>query len=649
MSKVTDYAVKSSPAADDLIMIVDVHDASEGPQGTTKRAALGTLPFGAPVVSVNGHEGAVTLTAADVGADASGLSAAETTRAETAEALAAQKSANLADLASASAARSNLGVMQAPSGTAVAGSFPRATGTGGQSQWFLGKLYPSGDTSGAIDTASILAAITPAAGTIPAAELGAGTFWLSQTIAALANSTAVRGAGMHTTRITAVAPFTGTDMMDSGGFQYVTFEKLSLVGPAGSLGGGTQLNGLRKRTGARFTGRDIYFTGLNGLGFYTDASGNDSMMTLDNLRIQNCAGGYYLHGTHAGQVPTIMTACNWATPMGTTTGPAAGLSPFQVEDYWDLECFGMAPHVIKGNCVSCTFLGVDQAPPDTTTPATLIEDGANGSPLGIIIGDGILQDGSIGVRITGGASKITLKHLQVSFNQTHGISVEGTGTQIRIISVDHYHNGKAGSGTNYDLNWTGTATGKVVDSTFDTAIGSGVTTVTASVNNAAGIVDYRANAFPQAGAGGTRFAAGQPGNASFTPADPASTVSGTLVMMGLGSSCAFTPQGSGRVLVTVTGGATTATAAVTGVVGCRYGTGTAPANGVAVTGTRFGAAADVQFKSNGTPATVQTFAFTSVLSLVAGTTYWFDLALDSSNPSDAAQVRGVSMTFDELA
>lgn len=534
-----------------------------------------------------------------------------------------------------------------PSGTAAAGDAPVATGAGNATAWKPVLLFPSGDTTGAADAAAIIAAIQPVAGGIPGVRLAPGVWWLNQTVTVLANSTVIEGAGAHATRVNAAAGFTGGDVLDSGGFQFVTVKGLSVIGPAGSLGGATQLNGLRKRSGARFTGRDLFFTGLNGWGWYTDASGTDSQMTMDNVRVQNCAGGHYLHGTHTGQVAAVLAACSFATPMGTATGPAAGLQPFQVEDYWDLESFGMAPTVVKGNCVSCTFIGADLAPPVTTQPAVLLEDGPNGSPQGIVIGDGIIQDGSIGVQITGGASKITLHDLQVSFNQTHGVSVEGTATQVRLVNVDHYHNGKSGSGTNYDLNWTSTGSGKVTACTYDTAVGSGTTTVAASVNNAAGTVQHLGGTFPQGGTPGTQYT-NPAGNASFTPADPSSTVSGTLVMMGLGAACAFTPQGTGRVLVTVTGGASTLAAIVTGTVGCRFGTGAAPVNGAAVTGTRFGAAADVQFKSSGVPATVQTFAFTGVLALTPGTAYWFDLALDTSNPSDAAEVKGVAMSIAEL-
>lgn len=62
-----------------------------------------TVPAGGAVDSVNGQTGTVDLTAADVGADAAGAAAGVL-------ASSAQKSANLADLASPAAARGNLGL-----------------------------------------------------------------------------------------------------------------------------------------------------------------------------------------------------------------------------------------------------------------------------------------------------------------------------------------------------------------------------------------------------------------------------------------------------------------------------------------------------------------------------------------------------------
>lgn len=134
---------------------------------------------------------------------------------------------------------------------------------------------------------------------------------------------------------------------------------------------------------------------------------------------------------------------------------------------------------------------------------------------------------------------------------------------------------------------------------------------------------------------------------SYHPANPASTTSTTLVMMGVGSTCVFTPLLTGICRVTVTGTLQTLTAAVAGTYGGRYGTGAAPANGAAVTGTRFGGAADPGFGAGGT-GKPQPFCLDDVVSLTAGTAYWFDVALDTGNVADAAQVQTLCVTVQEL-
>jgi hypothetical protein len=79
----------------------------------------------------------------------------------------------------------------------------------------------------------------------------------------------------------------------------------------------------------------------------------------------------------------------------------------------------------------------------------------------------------------------------------------------------------------------------------------------------------------------------------------------------------------------------------------RYGTGTAPANGVAVTGTRFGTGA-----SDDTPEAAHTgngmfFSITEILSLAAGTAYWFDLA-EASAAGDTTETGNIVCSIDEL-
>lgn len=137
--------------------------------------------------------------------------------------------------------------------------------------------------------------------------------------------------------------------------------------------------------------------------------------------------------------------------------------------------------------------------------------------------------------------------------------------------------------------------------------------------------------------------------AGFTPANPASINSTSLVMAGIGNKCRYTPTGSGNVLVNVTGAYYTEKAAANVTLGGRYGTGAAPLHGEVGTGTRYGGAADQIFRQSplSDPAVVP-FALTALLALTENSTYWFDLALSTSLPSSMVSIQNISMTLAEF-
>ncbi len=136
-------------------------------------------------------------------------------------------------------------------------------------------------------------------------------------------------------------------------------------------------------------------------------------------------------------------------------------------------------------------------------------------------------------------------------------------------------------------------------------------------------------------------------SASFQPANPAGTISATLVMMGTGATCVFTPSSTGKVRVSYSAWLNIAVAVNQITVGARFSTGTAPANGVAVTGTRFGGNADIVTSPSATTKYTQA-VFNDVLALVAGTAYWFDLTLATSNAADIATAISIVCVLQEL-
>lgn len=114
------------------------------------------------------------------------------------------------------------------------------------------------------------------------------------------------------------------------------------------------------------------------------------------------------------------------------------------------------------------------------------------------------------------------------------------------------------------------------------------------------------------------------GDTDAAPSNPSGTSSTTGVMMGLGA--AYTPTRSGVVYVRIRGGMNNNTAGDGANVKIYCGTGTAPANQAALTGTQKGAASQVDYF----PTASKNFPFgvdTVISGLTLNTAYWFDLAL----------------------
>lgn len=141
--------------------------------------------------------------------------------------------------------------------------------------------------------------------------------------------------------------------------------------------------------------------------------------------------------------------------------------------------------------------------------------------------------------------------------------------------------------------------------------------------------------------------ASQAGSTSGTHGNPAPTASTTLIMGGFGTTTGWkiTPGSSGKVLVIVSGNFKTNTAAVPAVIGARYGTGTAPSSGDAVTGTAIGA--DQHIRPAGT-ADGSGWSVHAVLALTPGTAYWVDIAFDTGTAADTAQPQDSMCSLAEI-
>ena len=114
-------------------------------------------------------------------------------------------------------------------------------------------------------------------------------------------------------------------------------------------------------------------------------------------------------------------------------------------------------------------------------------------------------------------------------------------------------------------------------------------------------------------------------------------------MMGLAG--AITPQSTGTLEVTITGSCYNSTSGDGSSMTIRYGTGTAPANGAALTGTAAGNGAISTAAANNQAHVCSATAI--ITGLVPGTTYWLDAALKAVTDGTAT-LQNVSISAVEI-
>jgi len=136
-------------------------------------------------------------------------------------------------------------------------------------------------------------------------------------------------------------------------------------------------------------------------------------------------------------------------------------------------------------------------------------------------------------------------------------------------------------------------------------------------------------------------------SATFTPANPTGTTSATQVMMGLGSTIKITPTKTGIVRYTLSGDMVNNTNTERVDVQLAYGSGTAPSNGAAATGTAIGSTLKTNsltgMLTNGIPFCQEVI----ITGLGTGTAYWFDARVNKG-VNGTASILNLTATLQEL-
>lgn len=356
----------------------------------------------------------------------------------------------------------------------------------------------TGDQAAAINNA--IAALSGNGGTV---YFPPGIYRLggSATITLPAN-TVLQGAGPGASTITLGSSFTGTQAINVTG-DGAQIRDLTIRGTASTVATNPVAEGVASVNNQRINIQNCYFKWINGYairvyGDTTDTATDGTTMhggVILNTSIESCAGGVYLRTTNGGAATGVWPA-NFQVIglftrfLGLNSGSKANLDGIRIEDCGDVLLQNVMPWMnaatggtgaalrVNGNCAAIFIQNLDALGPQTGAANVVIEDGTNGSPQNVQITGGVIQQGSVGLLISGAVNQVRVSTVRILNNQTHGVSVTGTGFGINIDRCLFSLNGQAATGTIYDVNWSGAATGFVTFCRFASPI---VTTGTVGV------------------------------------------------------------------------------------------------------------------------------------------------------------------------
>jgi hypothetical protein len=207
-----------------------------------------------------------------------------------------------------------------------------------------------------------------------------------------------------------------------------------------------------------------------------------------------CAGGVHMNGNSSGN--TGGTMVNVGISAGVTTGPAANLDCFLIENSAaDIIMYACGGNVnagtgsifhVRGHVAPLNIIGGDIGINSQGSPCMLIEDDAAGLfGHDIYVTDVLFTGGTTAVTVTGGFSA-AFKGCTFNHNTDSGVIVDSSGVVYFTdceFGTSPQHNGSGATGNNYDLDWNGTATGKVTNCNFGSPIeAEGIAGVVCAVN-----------------------------------------------------------------------------------------------------------------------------------------------------------------------
>jgi hypothetical protein len=371
------------------------------------------------------------------------------------------------------------------------------------------------------DTAAIQAAITALGSQGGAVVLPPGNYLLNGANPINLNvPVTLQGSGHGATTIRIGSSFTGASAITVGSDDCMV-QGLQLRGASTTTTSNPACHGITATGVQEFRVFNTTFQYVNGyaLRLFGTPSVTLHGTQIDMIKIQSCAGGIYVKSDPAATAANTQISNVFTRFLGVNTGANANLDGIRIEDSWDVLCQNVMPWMqatlggtgaafrVKGNCAATFVQNLDALGPQTGAANVVIESGPNGDPQNVQIQGGVIQQGIIGLLVSGASNQVRVRNVRILNNQTHNVSITSTGFGIYLDECLISQGGAGAAGTNYDVSWSGTAEGFITDCRFGSSVvATGTAGVQGIINIAAGTIVRVLNAnFTGSGSASTNW------------------------------------------------------------------------------------------------------------------------------------------------
>lgn len=346
------------------------------------------------------------------------------------------------------------------------------------------KNYGAVGNGVADDTVAIQAAITALGSTGGIVYLPPGDYLLNGSSPLnLSSSITLQGAGHGATTIRVGASFTGSSAITVSSDDCM-IQGLQLRGASTTTTSNPACHGITATGVQEFRIFNTTFQWINGYAIRAFGSSTTTLhgTQISMIKIQSCAGGIHIKSDPAATAANTQISNVFTRYLGVNSGTNANLDGIRIEDSWDILCQNIMPWMqatlggtgtsfrVLGDCAAIFVQNLDALGPLTGSANVVIETGSNGSPQNVQIQGGVIQQGIIGLLISGASNQIRVRNVRILNNQTHNVSITSTGFGIYFDECSISQAGQGASGTNYDISWTGSAEGFVTDCRFGSSI-----------------------------------------------------------------------------------------------------------------------------------------------------------------------------------